>query len=166
MKALLVFLVQISWAQVQVAFLEGPSQIGRFSHVAISYKGQWLHTHPYRGVELVSTVALGHMGVLTEVMVLNDRSEPSEKFVNEVLGKPYDHGYSWDSDGYYCSKLVGIILGLQPKPMTFDASIWPPSFQKLKGRPGISPDDVYLQLTKQGYRTRSFRPLCSKLFVF
>ncbi len=37
---------------------------GQFAHVAISYQGNWLHAHPYRGVEIVSKEVLEKTGYI------------------------------------------------------------------------------------------------------
>lgn len=146
-------------AEVRVVFVEvqgyGGRQIqlekdGRFAHVAISYKGQWLQALPQNGVELVSYADLAKTGKLVMLKSRFD-NEPSDDFVTSVLGRPFEMRFSWDSDDYYCSKLVGKILALEPHPMDFSSPVWPPSFKSLQGEPGLSPDDVYEQLIVRGY---------------
>ncbi len=146
-------------AEVKVVFVEvkgyGGRQVeleqnGRFAHVAISYKGNWLQSYPGHGVELISYADLAKMGKL---VMLKSKShvEPSDEFVEQVLGQSFDMNFSWESDSYYCSKLVAKILDLTPTPMEFNTRAWPKSFQKLTGLLGISPDDVYEQLLDRGF---------------
>jgi hypothetical protein len=158
---------------VQVAFLEietsqGTIQLekgGRFSHVAISYKNRWLHTHPYFGVQLVTTRDLEKIGDITNIIELPGHPEPSENFVQQVLGKPYDRFFSWDGEGYYCSKLVAKALGLKPTPMNFEATIWSKHLTKNKGQLGLSPDDIFHELLSRGYLTKRYEKSCSKIFL-
>lgn len=156
-------LPSLCFSQVKVAFLEVRTRDGKnlqlekntqFAHVAISYNGQWLHTHPYRGVELVNRRKLEEIGVITAVIDIPDYQEPRKVFVESILGTPYEITFSWESDRYYCSKLVGKILGLEAEPMNFDAPGWPEKFKKYNGLPGISPQGVFNQLVKRGYPVR------------
>lgn len=140
-------------AQAKVAFLESRDRKGhlvqleaggRFSHVAISYKGKWLHSHPFRGVEIVSSEELQKMGHIAEVVSLAETPELSAEQLKNFLGKPYDKDFSWqDDERFYCSELIAKILGLPPEPMKFSAAAWPVRFQKLRGQPGVSPDGLY-----------------------
>jgi hypothetical protein len=160
-----------SIASVTVAFLEittSEGQIlqlepgGRFAHSAISYHNLWLHVHPYRGVELISREELEKIGKVTSLLELPDASEPSEYFVREVLGRPYDRTFSWNSANFYCAKLIGQILGISPEPMLFAASIWPLAFQTRRGDLGLSPDDLFRILVTRGVLTKAAPRTCSK----
>ena len=156
MKALVALLLVFLWiafaqARVQVAFVEirRPDGTlvqlepgGRFAHLAISYRGQWLHSHPYRGVELINTNDLAKMGTLA-VKITLPAMEPSDGMVKGLVGLPYDREYSWSNERMYCSELVAKILQLKPSPMYFDPKLWPKEYQKLNGQLGISPDDIY-----------------------
>lgn len=123
---------------------------GRFGHIAISYKGGWLHAYPRFGVIWVrNTKELSRFGVVAKIIELPSFSEPSERVVNQLLGLPYDYRYSWSNAAFYCSELVGKILGLKPVPMDFSAPIWGMRTQKLpRGELGLSPDYIYRVLTK------------------
>ncbi len=127
----------------------------KFSHVAISYRGRWLHTHPYRGVELATQKTLQEMGRIASTILIPDHAEPDDAFVNSILGTPYETQYSWESNRYYCSKLIAKILDLRPAPMNFNAAAWPAYFKRYNGLLGISPQGVFNQLVQKGYSARS-----------
>jgi hypothetical protein len=152
-----------SFAQVEVAFIEITSADGKrleledgsqYAHIAISYKGQWLSTHPYRGVELVNQEKLEEFGPISAIVDIPDRPEPSDDFVRSILGSRYEMKFSWESEKYYCSKLVGKILDISPQPMNFNAAAWPASFQQYNGLPGLSPQGVFRVLLSRGYKVR------------
>lgn len=184
----LLFIQSMALAQTQVAFIEmrdaeGKIQQmepgGRFSHVAISYGDQWLHSHPYRGVEVISTEELTKMGSQTIVVPLHEAPALSEEQIKDFIGKPAGK-LSWnDHEGYYCSKLVGKLLHMYPTPMGFDSEmwqqrivekvrIWKDLLQNHVGELGLSPDDIYKQLQEPLYRQRLrkiSRPVCQKMFL-
>jgi hypothetical protein len=154
--ALIFLFPLLSWASLQVAFLEihdtqgkvvqfEPN--GRFGHLAISYQGQWLHAHPYYGVQLVSESELQKIGSIAVILTLAGRSELDPATVQPLLGKPFDHEYNWSEERYYCSELVGKLLSLPPEPMDFSAAVWPSEFKKHQGEPGLSPDGIFRQLS-------------------
>lgn len=175
MKRLLsMFLISLSFfcmqnaafAKVRVAFLmvRGPNKKlirlekngWGFFHVAISYKGLWLHAHPDGGVQLSKN--LDKFGEVIFILENEDVEEPKKKFVTSVLGLPFDELYDWESkDSYYCAKLLAGPLNLRPSPMSFQGPYWEKHFKSLglesppKGL-GISPDKVFDQLLKKGFR--------------
>lgn len=116
---------------------------GRFAHVAISFRGKWLHAAPQGGVQLSTQAEIERIGTITAIATLRAFSEPSVDFVRMNLGKPYDSSFDWSDDAFYCSELVGKILNLAPMPMYFDPNLWPAEFQKYNGMPGLSPDGIY-----------------------
>jgi len=125
---------------------------GKFGHVAIAYEDKWLHAHVFRGVELADS--LEKIGIVSEVLKLDIAAPLTAEEIEPLLGLPYDRLYLWQNpEGTYCSKLVGKLLGLTPKPMSFSTSYWK-QFKKLppKDEPGLSPDDVYEALIKSGYK--------------
>jgi len=159
---LVLFTSGIALAEVKIAFIEiryPDGQIhqmepgGRFSHIAISYRGKWLHTHPYRGVEAVSLEDLKKMGTVS-IMILPSLSEISQEQFDFYNGQPYDPTFSWDGQGYYCSELVGKILNIKPQPMDFKAEIW--GGKKKNESLGLSPDDIFRALQKA--------PRCESIF--
>lgn len=145
-------------AGVRVAFLEFYSPDGRliqlepegrFAHVAVSYQGGWLHAHPRRGVEVINSEELGRLGKIATVVDLPQLKEIPQTTAQRFLGKPYDSEFTWSDDKIYCSELIAKIFGLKPEPMHFDTKLWPESYWKYEGLPGLSPDKVYRDLTKQ-----------------
>lgn len=155
MKFLFLLLFALpAWSQVYVAFIEVRDangkvlqleNDGRYAHMAISYKGQWLHSYPNRGVELISNNDLEKIGKVT-VIPLKSQPELNSSEVAKFLGKPFDFEFSWDDNKIYCAELVAKLLHLAPAPMQFSASFWPKSYQKFNGQLGISPDDIFQQL--------------------
>jgi len=133
---------------------------GSYAHIAISYKGAWLHAHPYRGVEIISSEQLAKMGVV-DVMTVTDTPEPSEAQIRKVLGKPYDLDFRWEGEKYYCSKLVGKLLNLEPLPMNFSSALWR-NHPSTNRRRGLSPDDIFQELLRRG-ENPSHLSFCSKV---
>lgn len=150
----------ISHASVKIAFIEirkTNNQLiqlepgGQYAHIAISFKDKWLHAHPYRGVEIIDQDGLKKMGKIVKTLTITDKPD---LFMNEVirfLGKSYDSYFSWSDDKIYCSELVGKILEIPPRPMSFSTDIWTENFKNSKNSLGLSPDDIYIYLTEKGY---------------
>lgn len=132
---------------------------GRFSHVAISYRGQWLHAHPKTGVELTDN--LHEYGSVEEVLTHPDWKEPNIAQVLRWLGKPFDLDLDWfNPDSTYCSKLVGQLLGLHPHNMKFTGDIrW--GYSHLVGKKGMSPDYIHRELKRRGFVRQNIQ--CSQL---
>lgn len=174
---LILFTPIFSHAALEIAFLEVRGRNGelvqlepgaRFAHVALSCQGGWLHTHPFRGGEVVSRTELEKMGQIAVVVTLPEIDSLSPETVEKFLGKPYDLVFSWDDEKVYCSELaakavvselilkglsaqpriVALIQDLEPKAMEFNSDFWPPHYQALRGLPGNSPDDVFRALSK------------------
>lgn len=153
---------------VQVAFFEAPTALepeGRFNHVALSYRGKWIHAHPIWGVQIFdSLVAVGRV---TEIWENQGLREPSAKWVRRELSKHYDPHFHWESrTGTYCSKLVGTFLKIPPTPMGFTSEFWQsphrPTWARhvvRPGDPGLSPDEIAqwirVQAQHQGWRSLS-----------
>jgi hypothetical protein len=163
MKAFLIVFLNLlfsssAWAEVRVAFIELRTASGelvqmepdgRFGHTAISYRGKWLHSHPWRGVEWVSLDVIEKVGKVAEILTLPDEAELPEEIVNGYLGRPFDREFLWDDDKIYCSELIAKLLGMEPRPMFFDPALWPESYRKLNGLPGISPDEIHRRLEQR-----------------
>jgi hypothetical protein len=116
----------------------------RFAHVAISYEGGWLHAHPLTGV--AHDYDLRRYGIVLERAYHPHWDDPSGLTVESWIGLKYDHQFRWSDEKFYCSELVGKLLGLLPRPMDFSAPVW-------RGRIpstdlGISPQGVYNDLKK------------------
>lgn len=127
---------------------------GEFAHIAISYRGQWLHAHPYGGVQLSEN--LEKIGMLDYVVLQNPRyPEPSLEFVQGEFRKEFDVLASWKDQGRtYCSKLVGMFFGIPPQKMSFASKDWQ-NIVTPKGQLGLSPDDVYEHLlAKKGFKPK------------
>ena len=92
---------------------------------------------------MISFEELRQMGTILAFIDVPDRDEASDEFVKSVVGTPFDFSFDWDSDLYYCSKLVAKILDLKPQPMNFDSELWDKSYRQLNGRPGISEYSVW-----------------------
>lgn len=154
--------------EVEVAFLIRKKPDGRtlqfhpkgygFYHVAVSYKGKWLHAHPDGGVQL--TKDLASFGQVAAVLKHPKKKEPSRHFVSKVLGKSYDPLFQWNnSHSFYCSKLLAQHFRLNPTLMQFEGDQWAAYFLRF-GFPqpprdvGISPDEVYDLLVERGFRPR------------
>lgn len=149
---------------VQVAFLQKRDDLGHvidlepggrgFFHVAVSYQGQWLHSHPRGGVQLSPDLA--PFGELAAVLKSTGYTEPSTEIVNSILGRPYDPYFSWGDQAYYCSEMIAKIFQIDPKPMRFDGEYWRKYFALLhivapSSAPGVSPDGVYNGLIEKGF---------------
>lgn len=163
----------LSFAQVHVAFFEqyNPQKQlirlepnGRFFHIAISYEGGWLHAHPFHGVVAVSDVKqIGRPAV-----VLSNAWMPALTIeqIRPFVGLSYDPRFRWeDQKSSYCSKLVGQLLGLKPRPMHFEAIHWARLF-KTQGELGLSPDDVYEELLTEQKFEAAVAPLDCKRLLF
>lgn len=158
--------LQSVWA-VQVAFFRQytPSgnlvvyeSGGEFAHIAISYRGQWLHAHPYGGVQLSKDIH--SVGFLDFVILENPTlPEPDSRFVQAQLQKKFDVFASWtDPMRTYCSKLIAQFFGVRPRVMSFSSKDWvglnPP-----RGQLGLSPDDLYRELINQRGFSLRMQPL-------
>jgi hypothetical protein len=149
-------LANFASAEIRVAFFRFPpgqvSKHERYYHVAIFFEGQWLHADAWWGVQLVPT--LEEMESSAYVILSDPRSPPlTSDAVANVLGKKFDFEMDWsDNERLYCSELVAKLLGIPPTPMDFVSSQWPKGLQKTPGALGISPDEIYEELLKRGYR--------------
>ncbi|HRK03217.1 MAG TPA: hypothetical protein PLH57_11180, partial [Oligoflexia bacterium] len=155
-------------AVVRVAFLTKKNAEGHllrlhptghgFYHVAVSYKGRWLHAHPNGGVQI--SKSLRRFGQIAAVLEHRKLREPSTRFVRKIRGLPYDPAFRWNEpESFYCSKLLAKHFRLPPTPMTFHGSHWGEYFRQL-GLPkpinevGLSPDEVYDLLIERGFVPR------------
>ncbi|MGZ3775026.1 MAG: hypothetical protein ACXVCY_14145 [Pseudobdellovibrionaceae bacterium] len=140
-------------AKVRIAFLETYNSKGelvqyepggRFSHTAIQFDDigdKWLNSYPHEGVAIITWEQLQQRGVVADIIEI-----PTEIHLAKVtpyLGRPFDFWYSWSDDAFYCTELIGKLLGLMPQPMTFNKKVWPPSYWKLDGTLGLSPDQLW-----------------------
>ncbi len=172
----LLFLSLRSYAAIEIAFIElrnHEGQViqlepgGQFAHIAISYQGQWIHSYPFRGVEIISKENLEKIGAIKSILTVSESQDLQEEQVNRYLGKRYDSEFSWSDDKIYCSELVGKLLNMIPKPMKFKSKFWSQSSQFVKSQNGggLSPDDIF-QYLEEKYKTQRDENQCSKLFKF
>ncbi len=143
---------------VQVAFLEVRDVNGQplrlepwfpWAHMAISFEGGWIHSHPATGVEWASTERLEKFGRIAHVVTVPDWFEPRMELADAFAGLPYDREFSWDNQALYCSELVAKLLGIAPVPMVFDPRLWPQDYLRFNGQPGISPGIVYRRIVEE-----------------
>jgi hypothetical protein len=122
---------------------------GLYSHAAISFQGQWLHAHPYFGIELTSD--LTRFGPHYKIIENPDYPEPSPEFVEVQLKKKFNIFADWHSpDETYCSKLVGKALNMTPTKMRFQSKNWRATrAANYRGQLGLSPSDVYWYARRQ-----------------
>lgn len=144
-------------AEARVAFLETFTAAGQtqrfeegfpYTHVALEVGDQWLHSYPGRGVELIEFEELAKLGKIREYLPV-PASSVMDGEEQAYLGKPYDSVYAWSDVAFYCSELLGKILGIAPLPMHFDARLWPPSVLKWEGDWGVSPSLIYRWLSQR-----------------
>lgn len=125
---------------------------GRFSHIALSYDGGWIHAFPPRPVE--KAARLDKFGRLTVVLELSDEIIVDQNFLTLQLDKSTSIQSEWsDTQTTYCSKLVGQCFGILARPSLWEAAHWDqvPLKYKPTTREGLSPDDVYETLIKSPY---------------
>lgn len=111
-------------------------------HVTLEYKSFIYEADTRAGGRRLPVL---HMPLKGHVQI-----EIADELVNEdallgQMGLPFDYEFVWDNNKTYCSKLVGIALNMQPKPMTFAGTHYVKYYPEWIHRndPGISPDDIY-----------------------
>ncbi len=135
---------------------------GKYTHIAIAFEGKWLHSSPKNGVELVDEVE--GMGKIADILVDVEGPPLDPSVIKDWLGLPYDPTYDWgNKTATYCSKLVGLLLGIEPQPMLFDSDVWNSQNSLPRGTFGLSPDDIYRILIKRGYLLMSTPHLCERI---
>lgn len=155
LKALLIVLMCISisaaaLAEVEIGFFsatQGSSTeqaTSGFVHVAIKYQGQWLSAMPYHGVYL--TEGFNHYYHTASIIIPNIKNL-SENDFRQYLGVDFNYYSDWnDPETISCSKLVGRLLNLNPKVMSFQ-----PLSGGKKALMGLSPDEIFSVLSAQGH---------------
>ncbi|MCB9093516.1 MAG: hypothetical protein H6621_00485 [Halobacteriovoraceae bacterium] len=120
---------------------------GRFAHVALQYGDGWIHSSPKNGVEYIENFKdIGFLHFEVEI-VDNPSILIDESLLLDFLGKPYDYQFLWDDNEIYCSELVAKVLNFEPSPMEFAAPYWKDQHIEIEGELGISPDEIYDELT-------------------
>src|SRR5690606_32020109 len=96
----------LSFADISVAFFEArdaEGQLlqlesdGRFFHVAVSYRGGWVHAYPRRGVEWVTS--LSEIGAPQVVLRHKRHPQLRDEDVLPLIGMPFDLTYTWEDPG-------------------------------------------------------------------
>lgn len=100
MKIIFVFLLSLplcSFASIEVAFIEirnDKNEIiqlepgGQYAHLAISYRGNWLHSYPPNGVEVISQQDLEKIGTIKTIVTVSAIESVNEEVVRYYLGRP------------------------------------------------------------------------------
>lgn len=127
-----------------------------YAHIAISYEGGWINAHPKHGVQLTKTLEEldfpKHESFIWEAPKSLGLKQLSLQEAEKFRGLKYDRSFNWCSDdALYCSELVAKVMNLPPQPMYFDPKIWPKEYQKLNGRPGISPFLLFKEMLELGF---------------
>lgn len=159
------FMFSKSHAAIDVVFLQlkdyqgniiQMEENGKYAHIAISFKGRWLHANPVRGVELITEQELSSLGSIERIIHLTDKADLDEITVNKYLGRPYDPDFLWSDEKIYCAELVAKLLDLPPQPMNFNSPVWGEKFKHRTSDLGLSPDDIYKSLKDKGYHDHPF----------
>lgn len=145
----------LGFAGAEVIFLEVTNSKGEavllepdfpYAHVLFKTSQGYLHSHPRTGVSFLKETDLEKFGKYADSFYVEHELDWGA--VEKYLGKPYDNEFSWGNEKFYCSELVGKLLGMAPEPMHFDPELWPSQFQQYEGKPGISPGKIYRALKK------------------
>jgi hypothetical protein len=156
----LIFSSGLIQAKVKVLFLashHGEQLDSSFLiHAAISYKGLWLHAHPYYGIKLSSNFEILKTGFPHTEIILENAQEPSFQFVKKSVQQTFDLFSPWTSKKTtYCSKLIAKWLNIEPSPMSFNDPFWPKEALIHRGSLGISPKDLLLNIESK-YKLQRF----------
>ena len=126
---------------------------GQLYHVAIRYKGQWLHAHTHNNVDLVDSMEI--YGDRFILMSHPDFAEPTDEYVKYWVGKPFDRTYDWNNpDANYCTRLIAQVpsLNIPPGKAWFAGKHWSKQTVCVRGREGMGPDDLFTELFNRGFR--------------
>lgn len=122
---------------------------GVYAHLAIAVPGGWLHSHPFRGVEIINSLSkVGYQNYEVNFLLNSNHYIDRSDYI-KFLGMPFDRNYEWDDEKLYCSELIAKILNIAPMPMEFYSEMW--GDHPNRGELGISPDEIYFELKKQNF---------------
>lgn len=142
-------LVSTAFASVEVYFFEfrdAKGKIysfdpnGKYYHAAIKLPdGRILEAHPYFGGRVAKNIKDIHYTLVAALKFKKDIPGLLTR-AEDQIGRPFDLYSNWeDPKTTQCSKLVGQIIGVNP--VLYD-----------DGRYTLSPDTLYFQLKKQGFK--------------
>lgn len=151
----------VTEATTRVAFFEAYDHNGKvirllpesdYFHVAIQIEDVWYHTDQYEGVAVLKRLSdLGPQFKLKSLLASVDKAL-STSAIEPFLKLPFNFYYDWDDPNTtYCSKLVANLLGVEPSVNLFESPYWSQAYGVKKGEKGISPDELFEKLSKNGF---------------
>lgn len=123
-------------------FYSNPQVPQPLFHVTLEYKDFVYEADTRAGgrrLHINQVAKKGHYQILIPDSLVDEAALFSQ------LGMPFDYKFIWGNDKTYCSELVGIALGIEPKPMSFAGTHYLEYYPEWIHRndPGLSPDDIY-----------------------
>lgn len=122
-------------------FYDNPSVPQPLFHVILEYRG-FMYDADTRGS---GSYPASSAKKISKHQIYIDDTFVNEEALNDQLGRAFDFNFEWASEKTYCSKLVGLALGISPKPMNFAGTHYArykPAWLERKD-PGLSPDDIF-----------------------
>ena len=123
-------------------FYDHPQVKQPLYHVQLEYQGFMYEAEPYSGAHRFPVSKLKDKAKI--------RIEIADELINtaalkDQLGRKFDYDFIWTSENTYCSKMLGLALGIQPVPMTFAGTHYLDYHPEWISRndPGLSPDHIY-----------------------
>jgi hypothetical protein len=152
MKILTLFLLLFSHSSFAAIlhFYDNPNVPQPLFHVTIEYKG-YIYDADTRGSEKYPAYAPKK---ISKYQIFIEDDFVNEDMLEDQLGRKFDFNFEWHSEKTYCSKLVGLALGIRPIPMSFAGTHYirfKPHWIE-RNDPGLSPDDIFEFGMKYGIR--------------
>lgn len=123
-------------------FYDHPQVKQPLYHVQLEYQGFIYEAEPYNGAHKFPVSKLKDKAKI--------RIEIPDDLINKAalqdqLGRKFDYEFVWTSEKTYCSKMLGLALGIQPVPMSFAGTHYLDYYPDWIHRndPGLSPDHIY-----------------------
>ncbi|MEN0059975.1 MAG: hypothetical protein AAGB31_14135 [Bdellovibrio sp.] len=123
-------------------FYNNPRVEQAFFHVTIEFQGFIYDADTFLGaikypVAEAKKVSFVNIEIADELV--------NKEILEAQLGKAFDYTFTWDNDKTYCSKMVGMALGMQPQPMSFEGTHYLRYYPHWASRtdPGISLDQIH-----------------------
>lgn len=139
--ALSLFVSLHSFAAV-LHFYSNPKVPQPLFHVTLEYKSFIYEADTRVGGRKFPVL---HMPLKGDIQIEIADELVNEDALDSQMGLPFDYEFIWNNNKTYCSKLVGIALSMQPRPMSFAGTHYVKHYPEWIHRndPGISPDDIY-----------------------